>query len=41
VGVGQEPEQRVVRELVPDDAIGRGPLPILVTIGIIPGAMSG
>ena len=51
VGVGQEHEQRFVRELAPDDAIGRGPaqhtrpaapapFPILATIGIIPGAMS-
>jgi hypothetical protein len=51
VGVGQEREQRVVGELAPDDAIGRGPaqhtrpaapapFPILATIGIIPGAMS-
>jgi hypothetical protein len=50
VGVGEEHEERLVREVVPDDAIGGGiaqhtrpaapaPFPSLVTIGIIPGGM--
>jgi hypothetical protein len=46
MGVGQEHEQRVVRELVPDDAIGGGPAqhtrpaaPAPFPIVIIPGAM--